>query len=150
MQTFLPYPNFVDSAAALDNKRLGKQRIETKQIYTALTTGKGWIYHPATKMWRGHEGALLTYGYVMCIVWRNLGFKDSLLDFFVSESDDFDLNYENPPWVGDERLHNSHKSNLYRKDPEHYSQFAYLGPDLPYFWPTKEDYAYMLDAPARV
>ena len=144
MQTFLPYPNFVDSALVLDDKRLGKQRVETKQIFTALTTGKGWIHHPATKMWRGHEGALLTYGSVMCMVWRNRGFKDSLFDFFVSESDKADFNYEKPPWVGDERFHDSHKSNLYRKDPEYYAQFAYLGSDLPYFWPTKEGYDMMV------
>jgi hypothetical protein len=32
MQTFLPNPNFTLSARILDNKRLGKQRVEAKQI----------------------------------------------------------------------------------------------------------------------
>lgn len=32
MQTFLPYPEFIKSAQCLDNKRLGKQRVEAKQI----------------------------------------------------------------------------------------------------------------------
>lgn len=32
MQTFLPYPDFALSAKVLDNKRLGKQRLEAKQI----------------------------------------------------------------------------------------------------------------------
>ena len=32
MQTFLPSPNFTESARILDNKRLGKQRVEAKQI----------------------------------------------------------------------------------------------------------------------
>ena len=36
MQTFLPYPNFVASARALDTKRLGKQRVDTRQIQNAL------------------------------------------------------------------------------------------------------------------
>ncbi|MFN7881952.1 MAG: pyrimidine dimer DNA glycosylase/endonuclease V, partial [bacterium] len=32
MQTFLPSPSFAESARILDNKRLGKQRVECKQI----------------------------------------------------------------------------------------------------------------------
>ena len=32
MQTFLPYPDMIKSAKALDYKRLGKQRVEAKQI----------------------------------------------------------------------------------------------------------------------
>lgn len=36
MQTFLPYPNFVASARVLDNKRLGKQRVENLQIMQVL------------------------------------------------------------------------------------------------------------------
>jgi len=34
MQTFLPYPDLRDSVACLDNKRLGKQRVEAMQILT--------------------------------------------------------------------------------------------------------------------
>lgn len=36
MQTFLPYPDFAKSARVLDNKRLGKQRGETLQIFQAM------------------------------------------------------------------------------------------------------------------
>lgn len=32
MQTFLPYPDYAESAAVLDLKRLGKQIIEACQI----------------------------------------------------------------------------------------------------------------------
>jgi hypothetical protein len=142
MQTFLPYPSFAASAIVLDSKRLGKQRVETKQIYTALTTGKGWIHHPATKMWAGHESALAYYGIVVCHEWVRRGYNDSLLPYFSGlVYDDTDP----PPWFGDDRFHDSHKSNLYRKDPVYYKAFADVGPDLPYYWPTKEDYAYMLD-----
>ena len=53
MQTFLPYKDFTKSAKALDNKRLGKQRVEVKQILNALDgKSKGWTNHPATNMWR--------------------------------------------------------------------------------------------------
>lgn len=53
MQTFLPYPDFQESAAVLDQVRLGKQRVETFQIMQALfgvkliTQVREWagIYH---------------------------------------------------------------------------------------------------------
>jgi hypothetical protein len=40
MQTFLPYPDFQTSAKILDNKRLGKQRVEAKQILEILLIKK--------------------------------------------------------------------------------------------------------------
>ena len=34
-------------------------------------------------------------------------------------------------------MHASHRSNLLRKDPEHYMQFGWTEPpDLPYVWPV--------------
>lgn len=61
MQTFLPYPSFTLSAICLDNKRLNKQILECDQILNALAPGStsGWRNHPAVKMWRGYEPALL-------------------------------------------------------------------------------------------
>ena len=59
MQTFLPYKSFRKTALCLDNKRLGKQRVETLQILRALTgyynQSGAWLNHPAVKMWRGYE-----------------------------------------------------------------------------------------------
>jgi len=39
MQTFLPYPDFVQTSKVLDNKRLGKQRVEALQILQVLAIG---------------------------------------------------------------------------------------------------------------
>lgn len=39
IQTFLPYPNFNESARVLDDKRLGKQRVECLQILNVLAIG---------------------------------------------------------------------------------------------------------------
>lgn len=133
MQTFLPFESFSESAKILDNKRLGKQRVEAYQIMRALTgESTGWVNHPATKMWRDHENALSEYGMIICREWINRGFKDSLLEKFA----DYYLLFPQitPWWLGFADLHDSHKSNLYRKDPIHYSQFADLGADLPYVW----------------
>jgi hypothetical protein len=134
MQTFLPYPDFVRTARVLDYRRLGKQRVETKQLILALTQPKyGWKNHPAAKMWVGHVPLLAEYGRVICQEWIDRGYNDSLLPFFSGFDDVTAL----PPWLGDESVHASHRSNLLRKDMEFYSQWGWTDPiDLPYVWPV--------------
>ena len=121
--------------------RLGKQRVECKQILNALRKGPlsgdkktPWYNHPATRMWIGHEHALALYGWVMCREWRARGYADSLCDFFYDAMGQFEISF--PDWLGDQDFHDSHKSNLLRKDPAHYAQFIRSVPaDLPYVWP---------------
>jgi hypothetical protein len=152
MQTFLPYPNFAASAKCLDNKRLGKQRVECKQILVALgvgvgehhgNTGSSWRNHPAVRMWRGGELYLCEYAEFMCREWRDRGFRDSLLPQF-NEARQRCLAskpiHHRPLWMGDEAFHASHRSNLLRKDADYYSQFGWGEPDtLPYVWPVVEE-----------
>jgi hypothetical protein len=136
MQTFLPYPSFYETAYCLDNKRLGKQRVETIQIINALNgLSKGWTNHPATVMWRGHIPALAQYGMLICQEWKRRGFNDSLYDQFLEHST---VVYSMPWWFGYEPFHLTHRSNLLRKDPIYYGQYFHndLPPsDLPYLWP---------------
>lgn len=138
MQTFLPAADFRATAAFLDNRRLGKQRVECKQIYRALTgQSKGWTNHPATKMWRSHEGTLLWYAITICEEWRDRGFKDSLLPEFEWLYYHGKFSDATPAWLGDVRLHASHRSNLLRKDSAWYGKYNWTeGPDLEYYWPT--------------
>ena len=69
MQTFLPEHTFVECAAVLDQKRLVKQLLEGRQILSALAgETKGWVNHPATKMWIGHESYLMLYQIVRILV----------------------------------------------------------------------------------
>lgn len=138
MQTFLPYSDFFKSAKVLDRQRLGKQRVETLQIMKALVTGEGWVHHPATKMWVGHEDALMDYQIAVCHEWTNRGYKDTCLGKTTAlyQSRLFEYNGW-PEWLGDEAFHNSHRSNLLRKDPEHYRKYwPDLRDDLPYIWPS--------------
>jgi hypothetical protein len=136
MQTFLPLPSLIESAKVLDNKRLGKQRVEAKQILETLRGRSiGWKNHPAVRMWKDHEPALAFYGLVICSEWRSRGFKDSLYDYFVKELNGSVIVY--PSWFGDENFHASHRSNLLRKDSIFYSRFFWEEPsDLPYIWPV--------------
>jgi len=83
MQTFLPHEDFSISASILDDKRLGKQRVEALQIYNVLVGNltkkgkpyKGWLRHPAVLMWDGHVEALLLYKNKMIEEWILRGFN---------------------------------------------------------------------------
>ena len=67
MQTFLPYADLAASCRVLDDRRLGKQRVETFQVLRALTWPEyGWKNHPVTKMWRGFVPGLVAYGVASC------------------------------------------------------------------------------------
>lgn len=131
MQTFLPYDSFHMSARCLDYRRLGKQRVECKQILQALYHDTGWRHHPAVKMWRDYEMALEAYYNTMVEEWVRRGYNNNMP---IINIDAYAVEY--PPWLGNPYFHNSHKSNLLRKDPEYYSQFSWtVPPDLPYVWP---------------
>jgi hypothetical protein len=149
MQTFLPLPSFRASAACLDNKRLGKQRVECKQILLCLGVPIGenmpaksrWRNHPAVRMWAGSEIALIAYSVVICREWRRRGFRDTLqpqfMEAYARERDERIVPY--PRWFRSKRFHSSHRSNLLRKDYNHYSRFGWMEPiDLPYHWPVSD------------
>jgi hypothetical protein len=137
MQTFLPYPSFTLSAQTLDRQRLGKQRVEVLQILTALSgKSKGWVNHPATRMWRDHEPALIEYGLAMCDEWVRRGYYDGCRSKIEAFYEQFDAAPTMPWWFGDGDFHRAHRSNLLRKDPTYYGQFDWGVPSiLPYLWP---------------
>jgi hypothetical protein len=122
----------------LDNKRLGKQRVESMQLLNVLSNpdAKGWRNHPATKMWRGYEYALCEYGLACCDEWTSRGFKDTVGDNIRSRIGGFP-NTGRPHWIGDPDFHAAHRSSLLKKDPEFYGHYGWLEPeDLPYVWPA--------------
>lgn len=125
------------SAKALDRKRLGKQRVEAWQIYRALTIpGYGWGKHPAVKMWRGYENALVIYALAMCDEWERRGYRNGemrdKLEGLYRKMNDLKL----PNWLGDPKFHRAHRSNLIRKDSEFYKKkWPKVPDDLPYVWP---------------
>lgn len=154
MQTFLPYPDFRRSAEALDQRRLGKQRVEALQVLRGLTVpGYGWRHHPAVRMWRGHEEALGRYALTCCEVWSARGFGDTVaatirdellrlgIDPVRSQEELLEAGAV-PAWLGDAEFHRSHRSNLLRKDPDHYrALFPDVADDLEYVWPQEADTA---------
>jgi hypothetical protein len=124
----MPYPNFTESAAALDYRRLGKQVTECVQILNALhEISKGWANHPVTNMWRGHELALCGYAFACEEEWEKRGYKVRADVVKLEQHQDWaasgDMeNMEMPPWFGEPRVHMSYQQLLLMKDYEFYSK----------------------------
>ena len=150
MQTFLPYPDFEQSARALDRQRLGKQRVECIQVVRGLTRPDyAWRHHPAVLMWKGYEEALGRYAYTCCEVWTERGFADTCAATIALDLAEAGVGqvrtqrelagaHALPPWLGDRDFHRSHQSSLIRKDPAHYGPlFPDVPDDLDYVWPVR-------------
>ncbi len=147
MQTFLPFPDFAESARCLDRQRLGKQRVETLQLLRVQAVPRsGWSNHPASRMWRGYERSLAFYGLAVCFEWQARGYKDTCAGKIAAilrghcegcgglqEGDALawyrevqaSLTAELPPWFGDPEFHSSHRRALLCKDFEHYGRFEW-------------------------
>lgn len=133
MQTFLPLPEFSESLRVLDMRRLGKQRVEARQLLDAIKGINRWKFHPAAKMWVGFETALIHYSNLAIEEWIKRGYNNTMKIFPVSQ------NIIYPCWFGSDSFHASHRSNLLRKDFKYYSQFGWKEPmDLPYVWPVND------------
>lgn len=90
MQTFRPYLEHAKTARVLDGRRLGKQRLEAKQIALAILrkagvlndNKKGWLNHPVVNKWYNQgEPYLLDLGeYFKAIVEEYLrrGYKNTV------------------------------------------------------------------------
>ena len=140
--TFVTSSDVKLCAEVLDNKRLGKQRVEAKQILDVVmgtSTSKGWKSHPAALMWMGYEDALKVYINTMIDKWVERGFKNTMIKYDVKT----DINW--PWWFSWEDLHLSHKCSLLRKNPKHYGPLWQLeGRDKSflehgYIWATHLD-----------
>lgn len=154
MQTFLPYKDFVKSAQVLDSKRLNKQILEGYQILKVLNNPDpraAWRNHPAVKMWEGHEVALYLYIMAMAKEADLRGIKtdknrDNIRVLKMATFDNWGGHW--PKWFLNketlDRLTESHRANLYRKDPEFYDNFRNDNANpccekCQYFWVTHEE-----------
>ena len=143
MQTFVPLTDsFGDVAKVLDRQRLNKQALEGWQILMTLLeldpqgnhrTPKGWVNHPAVKMWRGHEMALYLYITDMVDEWKRRGYKSTIGDKAKAtilrgvELGRVSTPTYSPSWVANleqfKIIAASHRVALLSKDYDWYSQF---------------------------
>lgn len=160
MQTFLPLAtgDFEAIAKTLDRQRLNKQALEGWQILMTLLeldplgnhrTPKGWVNHPAVKMWAGHEIILWQYVIAMTNEWVRRGYKTTI---GTKATDTLTIAHKRgiirenqalPDWMQDstqfKKIAESHRRALLAKNYEWYSQF---------YWPedngtAPESYEYV-------
>jgi hypothetical protein len=134
MQTFLPFQNYAESAESLDNKRLNKQILEAYQILKVLSgqsPSGAWRNHPAVLMWKNAEYSLRTYAKTMISEAKTRGIKTDKNEANIDALEALCgpiWGTEKPFWANPsgphlDRINITHRSNLYRKDPEFYAQF---------------------------
>ena len=138
MQVFLPYPDFKKSLESLDDKRLGKQRVEIYQLIAGLEgrptkTGKPYhirrVNHPISKMFRDNLPALKQYLNDSIDVWVARGKNNTMQKEVINEE------IVMPKWFGNDAFHKSHRANLLRKDANYYGAHGWNDdPSLPYRW----------------
>jgi hypothetical protein len=138
MQVFLPYPDFKKSLESLDNRRLGKQRVEAYQLIAGLEgrptlAGKPYaknrVNHPISLMFRNNVPALKHYLNVSIDVWIARGMNNNMNKEVIEEE------IIMPHWFNDDDFHRSHRGNLLRKDAVYYGAHGWIDdPALPYRW----------------
>jgi hypothetical protein len=143
VQVFLPSTDFDAVAACLDRQRLNKQALEAWQIMMCNVgldpagnrrVSKGWYAHPAVRMWRGSERALLSYIEAMVSEWESRGYRSTILDKALATFDrayvlgltkpEFAL----PAWFfthGD-AVARTHRVAVLSKNYDWYSQFGWV------------------------
>lgn len=116
MQTFVPHPDFHSSLSCLDRTRLGNQVY--REGLTLLRGG--WKNHPASRMWLNYRGK--DYRYALCsyllagvdvLDSRDLVYPHIRAEILKCRENHSDIG--SPPWIGDEKVHASHRSHLLLK-----------------------------------
>lgn len=119
----------LETAKALDRKRLNKQIIECQQILKALNGAKSWSNHPCVLQYRGYEEWLNFY--LDCLFY----YRSYLCEESWSEQESLILKSHfcsrfamdlKPPFHTQEYFIQM-KRRLYTKDNEHYKQWSNFG-----------------------
>ena len=117
MQVFI-VGTAIESARALDKRRLNRQIVECYQILDAISGAKGWAKHPAVLQYKNHQQWLKNY--VFCLEAYRKGKLNA------AEANSWNATLTRPSWHTQE-YYDQMKRRLYTKDPEHYKQWGHLG-----------------------
>ncbi|CAH6418213.1 Hypothetical protein HVR_LOCUS80 [uncultured virus] len=139
MMTFIVIGDFILNAQLLDDQRLGKQRVEARQIINAIQNGGkriidpstgmnravlgGWVNHPIVIAWRPFVTALKYYTNCIIMEWVRRGNNNTIPLFELPSL------IMMPWWVKWDRLHQSHRAMLYRKNPFYYYNKFTIDPE---------------------
>lgn len=158
MQTFLPFPSFVQTAKCLDDRRLGKQIVEARQIYDILfrpDISRATVaqqHHPIVYLWRHciHKSDCLLRGYIHILnaEWRSrFNSNHKSADDVFAGGIEFQLYAPLPA-----AFHYAHRCSLLAKDISHYIDYFVPPPagvinPLWYHHPTRRWYTGRLSSP---
>jgi hypothetical protein len=135
----------LETAMALDKKRLNRQIQEAKVILDALNGTKAWSNHPCVLQYRGHEAWLMSYRDCLRYYYKATYAKNTVYGCAVDFDDCVLSNrYCNliTPSFHTKAYFDQMKRRLYAKDPVHYAQWAHLG--------ESEDNWYFVDGEWRI
>jgi hypothetical protein len=155
MITWLPDQNLVKSTNFLDHGHITNQAYEAATILHAIAGPghhTGWSNLKGAAMWKGHDDGLALYLSLVIRQCRAQGIavpQNPPYDF----EKDYAPNLGNhwlaprlcavadivwPEWLGEEKVHSSHRSNLLRKKPDFYRQFGWTDdPEAEIYWPVQ-------------
>ena len=121
----------LETAKALDGRRLQKQIVECLQILEALNGAKVWSNHPCVLQYKGHERWLLNYMYCL------MGYIQGDLLFALNSNNNCSKLVPN---FHTQEYFTQMKKRLYTKNKEHYAQWSYLGEsDCNWYWSDDEN-----------
>ena len=133
----------LETAMALDKRRLNKQIIECKQILDALEGAKAWRNHPAILQYRGYTGWLIAYQSCLRYYYKGTYVKNTCYDCEVVLRNCLAAERLceslTPPFHTKEYF-DQMKRRLYTKDPDYYRQWEHLGKsEINYYWSQDEN-----------
>lgn len=108
----------LETAQALDYRRLSKQIIECQQIVDALNGKQAWHNHPCTLQYKNNIQWLLMYKGVLTTYRDKMFEQAEILNNHALKI--------TPTWHN-QAYYDQMKRRLFTKNPEHYSQWKNLG-----------------------
>lgn len=138
---YLPHPDFEVSAQAFDSAML---QVNIDNIINLLenfheTEFAQPVDDRQRLAWKDHEVSLCWYGIVLCVEMERRQLHASSrarLEWHLDMASAGAFSMDRPDWVGDERVHTSHQSQLIAHNPRVYAPaFPGIPDNLPVWWP---------------
>lgn len=151
MDTFVPFPNFKDSAGvllegdAITSLRTALKVMEVRHEYGNLDNNQIFARHPVVELWGEAVPHLCEYAFALIEVVSthsvvetiNLGKIERAVEQHLNWGTSGEYRLDPPRWLGDEMFHAAQRSALMRRSPLHYGE---VWPDqdmsIPQYWPA--------------
>jgi len=121
---FIPLSDPKEIAKVLDDKRLGKQRVEAKQIITIISgeaKSLAWSNHPVVLMWKGYVSELKYYYDCIVLEWIKRGYVNNM--HLYKDIEKIKQPKQMPWFMYCKSILLSHQASLLRKNYAHYHKY---------------------------